>query len=296
VSEIIREFCLRMRSRNTSISYLVFYFRNIWEHASFLLGSRLRHAVENIGLLSVLTITFAGTEAAGDELTGRWADSLKSCEESQSTDPNELANFEIIDFDHRKFSFFDAPDCPMTEFVPKSEGLDLATHVFRAYCRGEEGDGPPFWLFVSRDGERISVTRLELPASVTPVQGFIIQCPKSENSVMQTSHFQGVSELIDMKTDGAAIFSCAGILRAAVYSNRLSKDSYKAFFDAYQRNDAAKQHLYEAMKTSSDAPKIDGIWASLNDLQIKTKIKAISYIENGHKGEVMSAAATCARN
>jgi hypothetical protein len=111
-----------------------------------------------------------------------------------------------------------------------------------------------------------------------------------------SSHTQDLPELIDTRTDGTAIFSCAGILRAAANIKDLSQSDYKRVFDAYQRNDIAKQTLYKAMQKSSDAGNIGTIWPNLRHIELATRTKALTFIENGRKDNVVAAAAICMRN
>ena len=107
---------------------------------------------------------------------------------------------------------------------------------------------------------------------------------------------QRIPELVDMRTDGTAIFSCAGILLAASHIKNMNSSDQRRVFDAYQRNDKAKQTLYTAMGQGPEAKNISVIWENLQDLQKRSRTRALSFLQNGNRAKVSSAAALCMGN
>lgn len=103
-------------------------------------------------------------------------------------------------------------------------------------------------------------------------------------------------ELIDMRTDGTAIFSCAGILLAAAHIKGMNVSDQRRVFDAYQRNDKTKQTLYTAMGEGPEAKNISAIWETLQNLQKRSRAKALSFLQNGNRAKVTSAASMCMLN
>ncbi|MFZ1964142.1 MAG: hypothetical protein WAU78_11880 [Roseiarcus sp.] len=150
---------------------------------SALIRQHLRTATKAVAAITL--VVFCCGNAAADELAGRWVDNPKSCVGDRSSSGPNGVNFQIVDFDVRNISFFDDDKCPMTEFTAKSNALYLTTRVFMAYCKGEGGDGPPFWLFISRELNSISVLRVD-PKNSEPTNRYSLQrCSNNDDPAEQ---------------------------------------------------------------------------------------------------------------
>jgi hypothetical protein len=111
-----------------------------------------------------------------EQLSGRWADNPKSCHGDHSGSGNDGTDFQLIDFGTRRVAFFDA-ECPLTEFVPESKIQSSPEHIFRGLCKGEGSDGPPFWLFMSKQSNSLTIFRVNLPANKASYQYSLHRCP-----------------------------------------------------------------------------------------------------------------------
>jgi hypothetical protein len=114
--------------------------------------------------------------ANADELIGRWADNPKSCRGDRSGSGSDGTDFQVMDLNRLNLSFFDSDVCPMLEYSPKINTQAGRTHVYRVYCKGEEGNGPIFWLFITRESNRLSVLRINPRGNEAPFRYSLGQC------------------------------------------------------------------------------------------------------------------------
>jgi hypothetical protein len=127
-------------------------------------------------LITIATVLWASSCASAEERAGRWADNPNSCKGDRSGSGDNGANYQVMDLDKLTVTYFDGT-CPLTEFVPRAQQRDPTSRVFRVVCHGEIGDGPPFWLFVARETQQLSIARMSLQDKEGPFHYALLRCP-----------------------------------------------------------------------------------------------------------------------